>query len=102
MLVMLVSMIGTELLILSYRNRWYEKQDKVMRPACERIQVGMSPNDVWQLAGQLGEPHGEWQADHSLGFWASHGSCTVSLDPKTNQVVTREYSQPKDRFVGFQ
>ena len=100
LLVTLVSLTGTELLFLSYPKWWYQKQDNIIRSSCERIQPGMSRSDVWHLVKEMGDPYGEWQGDQALDFWGTHGSCTVSLDPKADRVVKQEYSQPAEHFVG--
>jgi hypothetical protein len=99
-LLVIVSAISTELLIVAYRGHWYEKQDHAIRPACESLQPGMSPTEVWELVGKLVEPHVIWQTENTLGFAATQGSCSVSLEPNTHKVVAREFSRPAEGFVG--
>jgi len=99
-IVLLISLTFTELLLLGYRDRWYAKQDDIIRPACERIQAGMAPAEVWQTAEKMGQFHVAWEGEHTLGFGAVHGSCTVLIDSNTHQVIKREFSQPTESFIG--
>lgn len=99
--VALVSLMLTELLVVACQRRWYEKSgDSVIR-SCESVQSEMSPDQVWREVKERREPHGRWKADRTLGFWGSRGSCTISLDPNTNRVVHREYSETPGNFEGI-
>jgi hypothetical protein len=103
-IVTMVFLAGTGLLVRHYRNRWYKQQQNyITKPVCEKIQPGMSSNEVWTLVEKAGEPQIVWQAPTMLGFATINGEqCTVWLNPTSNNVVRREYQQPTQHFVLIQ
>jgi hypothetical protein len=102
-IVTMVFLTGAELLVRHYRNRWYEKQQNyITQPVCEKIQPGMSSNEVWTLVEKAGEPHLAGQAPTILDFSTMNGACTAWLNPTSDNVVTREYHEPAQHFVLLQ
>jgi hypothetical protein len=95
-------MTVTEILVFAYQRNWYKNQDDKVRRSCERIQPGMSTDEVWTVVDEIGNPHGSWRGNQVLGFWAVKGSCNVSLDHNTDRVAQREYSASTEKFVGVQ
>lgn len=100
--VFLFSLTLVQVLILAYSKWWYQRQGENTERICQQIQPGMPRTAVWQQVHDNSHPHGESEVNHVLGFWTREGTCSVSLDPNTDRVVSKEYHRSPGQFIGIE